>query len=83
MTCQDVFADHSSQSDGDEIRIKDTFYENITEMVTKEIGNNVQTVSHLAIDQNFKCKFKADSSQVSDPHGFRTRQRICALQPDP
>lgn len=31
--------------DGDEIRIKNTFIQNITELVTKEIGNNVQTVS--------------------------------------
>lgn len=31
---------------GDEIRIRDTFYQNITELVTKEIGNNVQTVSY-------------------------------------
>ena len=34
--------------DGDEIRIKNTFIQNITELVTKEIGNNVQTVSHIA-----------------------------------
>jgi hypothetical protein len=34
-------ADNIPRSDGDEIRIKNTFYENITEFVTKEIGNNV------------------------------------------
>jgi len=40
-------ADNIPTLDGDEIRIKNTFIQNITELVTKEIGNNVQTVSHL------------------------------------
>ena len=38
-------ADNIPTLDGDEIRIKNTFIQNITELVTKEIGNNVQTVS--------------------------------------
>lgn len=40
-------ANDAPSLDGDEIRIKNTFIQNITELVTKEIGNNVQTVSHL------------------------------------
>jgi hypothetical protein len=40
-------ANNDPSPDGDEIRIKNTFIQNITELVTKEIGNNVQTVSHI------------------------------------
>lgn len=46
-----TFIDISSQISpnyGDEIRIKDTQYINITQLVTKEIGNNVQTVSNFS-----------------------------------
>ena len=42
-------ANHVPSLDGDEIRIKNTFIQNITELVTKEIGNNVQTVSHISL----------------------------------
>jgi hypothetical protein len=66
-------ADNIPRSDGDEIRIKNTFYENITEFVTKEIGNNVQTVSCFATDSMLHSRAHAKSFQVSHPHGLWTR----------